>query len=201
MTDFGAIIQHGYIVDDVEETAREWAERVGVGPFYVLDRILMEQYFFRGVRMDVELRLSFGYWNGIQIELIQQLNDSDSLYRRAQRSSAGKLNHFATLVSDLDALLTSRQLHKRVIQNGSQPSGLKFAYLEEFLPGGLHLELMEPQENTLMAFAAMEKIALHWDGRHPVRPISDVAQDLARLSGACARDEGSQRRYTPARAT
>lgn len=181
MQGFGAVIQHGYIVDDVEETALEWAERLGVGPFYVLDRILMEQYFFRGERMDVELRLGFGYWNGIQIELIQQLNDSDSLYRRAQRNTAGKLNHFATLVSDLDELIAARRLQNRVIQHGNMPSGLKFVYLEEFLPGGLHLELMEPQENTLMAFAGMEKVALHWDGRDPVRAMSSIAQDLARL--------------------
>jgi hypothetical protein len=89
MQGFGSIIQHGYIVDDVEETALDWAQRLGVGPFYVLDRILMEQYYFRGVRMDVELRLGFGYWNGIQIELIQQLNDSDSLYRRAAPGADG----------------------------------------------------------------------------------------------------------------
>jgi hypothetical protein len=182
MQGFGAIIQHGYIVDDVEETAHDWAERLGVGPFYVLDRILMEQYYFRGVRMDVELRLGFGYWSGIQIELIQQLNDSDSLYRRAGRSTAGKLNHFATLVADLDGLVAASRLQNRVIQHGNMPSGLKFVYLEEFLPGGLHLELMEPQENTLMAFAGMEKVSRHWDGRDPVRPMGAIAQDLAQLS-------------------
>jgi hypothetical protein len=66
------------------------------------------------------------------------------------------------------------------------PSGLKFVYLEEFLPGGLHLELMEPQENTLMAFAGMEKVSHHWDGRDPVRPMGAIAQDLSQLSGESA---------------
>jgi hypothetical protein len=181
MTIFGAIMQHGYVVDDVETVAMEWAERVNAGPFYVLDRTLMDQYYFRGERMDVELRLGFGYWHGMQIELIQQLNDADTLYKRALRTSAGQLNHFATLVPDLETLLTSRQLHDRVIQHGHMPSGLKFAYLENYLPGGQHLELVQAQESTVMAFAGMQKAAARWDGRKPVRPISELAQDLAAL--------------------
>jgi methylmalonyl-CoA/ethylmalonyl-CoA epimerase len=180
---FGSVMQYGYIVADVERAAAEWAERVGAGPFYVLDRIRMEQYFFRGVRTDVELRLCFGYWNGIQVELIQQLNDTDTLYSRARQVSAGKLNHFATVVTDVDALLASRRLHNRVIHSGNLPSGLKFVYLEEYVPGGLHLELIEAQQSTLNAFAGMAKAAQHWDGRNPVRPASDLAQDLAALGG------------------
>jgi methylmalonyl-CoA/ethylmalonyl-CoA epimerase len=178
---FGPIMQHGYIVDDVEKAAVEWAERVDVGPFYVLDRILMDQYFFRGVRTDVELRLGFGYWQGIQIELIQQLNDADTLYSRALQASAGKLNHLATVVSDLDGLLASRGLQDRVVQRGNMPSGLKFVYLEEYLPGGLHLEVVEATESTLMAFAGMEKACRNWDGRNPVRPMSALGEDLARI--------------------
>jgi hypothetical protein len=179
---FGAIMQHGYIVEDVEKAAEEWAARVDVGPFYVLDRMRMDQYFFRGVRTDVELRLGFGYWHGIQIELIQPLNDADTLYRRALRGSAGKINHLATVVTDLDGLLASRRLENRVIQSGNMPSGLKFVYLEEYLPGGLHLELMEATESTLMAFAGMQKVCRTWDGRNPVRPMSALGQDLAALT-------------------
>jgi len=176
---FGAIMQQGYIVTDVAKAANEWAERVGAGPFYVIDRLAMSQYHFRGVRVDVEISLSFGYWHGIQIELIQPLGEADTLYHRAVRSSAGQLNHFATVVPDLDGLLDSRGLRSRVIQHGNMPSGLKFVYLEEYLPGGQHLELIEAHEATLGAFAAMEKASRQWDGRNPVRPMSALAQDLA----------------------
>jgi hypothetical protein len=141
----------------------------------------MEEYYYRGTRMAVELCLGFGYWHGIQIELIQPLNEADTLYRRALHSSAGKLNHVASVVSDLDGLLESRNLQQRVIQRGDMPSGLKFVYLEEYVPGGLHLELVQAQERTLLAFAGMEKAARYWDGRNPIRPISTLAQDLATL--------------------
>ncbi len=178
---FGPVMQYGYIVTDVEKSALEWVERAGVGPFYTLDRNRMEDYYYRGVRMPVEMRLAFGYWHGVQIELIQPLGEADSLYRRAVQTSAGKLNHLATVVSDLEGLLTRHALQDQVIQRGSMSSGVNFVYLEEYVPGGLHLELIEAPESTLAAFAGMEKSARHWDGRDPLRPITQLGTDLAAL--------------------
>ena len=180
-SEFGAIMQMGYIVNDVDEAAREWAARVGAGPFYLLDSMVFDQYYFRGKRMALEMRLAFGYWNHMQIELITPLNDADTLYSRALRKSPGKLNHCATVVADVDALLARHRLQDRVIQSGKMPTGLKFVYLEEYLPGGLHLELIEAQEATLMAFAGMEKASRHWDGEEPVRAITRLQDDLAAI--------------------
>ena len=126
---FGAVMQHGYIVTNAAAAAVEWAQRVGAGPFYVIDRMPMDQYFYRGVRTELELRLAFGYWEGLQIELIEPLGSADSLYSRALRDAPGKLNHCATVVSDIDRLLAQHGLHDRVIQSGKMPSGLKFVYL------------------------------------------------------------------------
>jgi len=180
---FGSIMQLGFVVHDVERAALEWAECSGAGPFYVLDRMEMDQYFYRGVRTPVALRLGFGYWGDMQIELIQPLSDTTTLYSDALQRSPGVLNHCATVVSDVDALVESRGLHGRVIQSGKMPTGVKFVYLEEFLPGGYHLELIEATENAMAGFAAMQSISQHWNGDRPVRPISDIGADMAALSG------------------
>lgn len=177
---FGRIMQHGYIVSDVEQMARQWAALVGAGPFYVIDT-KMDEYYYRGVRTPVELRLAFGYWGSIQIELIQPLDNADTLYARALRSSPAKLNHCATVVSDIDALLAARGLHSRILQSGSMPTGLKFVYLEEYLPDGSHLELIQPEGGALQAFEGMESVARNWDGVEPLRPASALAQDLSTL--------------------
>jgi hypothetical protein len=183
-SNFGTIMQHGYIVEDVAATARQWAERLGVGPFYILDRIAMDQYYYRGVRTDVELCLGFGYWGSIQIELIQPLSKTDTLYSRALRESPGQLNHCASQVKDLDALIASRKLEGRVIQSGHMPTGLKFVYLENYLPGGHHLELVQATDRALMAFAGMEKIAQRWDGTNPLRSMSALGADIAALAAS-----------------
>jgi hypothetical protein len=180
-SEFGTIMQLGYIVEDVEAAAAEWTARTGVGPFYVLDRNAMDECYFRGVRTPAELRLGFGYWGGVQVELVQPLNGGTGFYREALRDGAGRLNHCASVVTDLDALLDKHALRDRVVLSGLMPSGLKFVYLESYLPGGLHLELIQATPGTLGAFKGMEAIARQWDGRKPLRPMSDIAQDLAAI--------------------
>ena len=181
--EFGPVMQHGYIVEDVEKTAAQWIER-GIGPFYILGSNPMETYYYRGKQTFVDLKLGFAYWGSIQIELIQQLNDADTLYSRATRSTPGQLNHFASIISGLDDFLVRHKLESRVIQSGKMPSGVNFVYLEEFMPGGQHLELIEPSPAALGGFAGMEAIARNWDGKNPIRPMSALGDDLAALKAA-----------------
>jgi methylmalonyl-CoA/ethylmalonyl-CoA epimerase len=183
-TPFGQIMQHGYIVADVDKAAREWSERMNIGPFYVIDQTRLDEYYYRGKLTDLEMKLAFGYWGNIQIELIQPLSTTDTLYTRALKDEAGKLNHCATTVSDLDALIASHKLQGKEIQAGSMKSGVKFVYLDRWLPGGLHLEIVQQTKEGLMGNAAMEAVAQKWDGKNPVRPIAALGEDIARLQKA-----------------
>jgi hypothetical protein len=178
---FGQIMQHGYVVHDVEKAATEWATRVGVGPFYVFEHMVMEQSF-HDQRVEVHTRLAFGYWGDIQIELIQPLNAVETLYTQGLRDAPGKLHHVATIVTDLPGLLASRSLAGHVVQAGTMPTGLKFAYLNEYLPGHCHLELIQAPESALAGFAAMKAISAQWKNDRPVRPISELGADMAALS-------------------
>jgi hypothetical protein len=179
--DFGRIVQQGYVVADAEAAAREWAARTGAGPFYAVD-VQFDRYFYRGVPTPLSLRIVSGNWADMQIELIQPLS-GEGLYSSALRTDAGKLNHYACLVDDLDGVLARRGLQDRVLQAGEMPNGLKFVYLEGVIPGGLHLELIEPQDSTRMMFAGLEALARRWDGRNPVRSSDRLAEDLAGLGG------------------
>lgn len=180
----GDVFQQGYIVDDVAKSAQEWAERTGAGPFYVMDHLAMEHYYYQGVQTPVEMRLAFGYWGPMQIELIQPLGSAVSLYSDALKSGgAGKLNHCATVIDgDLDELLARYGLKDQIIHSGHMPTGLKFVYLGNYLPDGSHLELIQATEQAKMGFQGMQAIHAGWDGSSkPVRPITDLANDLANL--------------------
>lgn len=180
----GEIVQHGYVVTDAEKSAIEWFDRIGAGPFYMGD-VTLDNYVYRGVPTECELKIAIGYWGGIQIELIEPLNEADMLYTRALPAEAGKLNHFATHVSDLDALLESRNLKNRVLQSGAMlQSGVKFVYLENFMPGGHHLELIQAPESMLVSTAGMVAARSRWDGAKPVRPMTALAEDLAALNAS-----------------
>ena len=121
--DFGTIMQLGYIVEDVAATARHWAS-LGVGPFYMLEGQALDNYAFRGRPTELTMTMAFGYWGDIQVELITPVNDSDNLYTRALRQAPGKLNHYATVVTDLDGLLERHNLgEQQIVQSGAMSSG------------------------------------------------------------------------------
>ena len=180
-SDFGTIMQLGYIVGDVPAAARRWAD-LGVGPFYMLEGQELDNYYFRGELTELKMTMAFGYWGDIQVELITPVNDTDNLYTRALKDAPGKLNHYATIVADLDALLDAHNLgEQHIIQSGSMSSGVKFVYLDEFMPGGLHLELIQSPESAQQGFEGMKAVAKAWNGENPVRSMMSLGEDLAAL--------------------
>ncbi|WP_373083200.1 VOC family protein [Zhongshania sp.] len=178
---FGDIMQLGYVVEDLENAAHDWAARVGAGPFYLIESQTIDNYFYRGNPEEVELKLAFGYWGAMQIELIQPINKANTFYNEALQKGAGQLNHCATLIPNLDQLLTEHKLEDKLIHRGKMPTGLQFAYLENYLPGGQHLELIESQADTEAAFAGMQAAHKMWDGQDPLRPMTRLGDDLATL--------------------
>ena len=174
----GPVIQHGYVVDNVEHHAAQWVKAVGAGPFYVND-VVLENYRYGGRTADCPLRIAVGYWGNLQIELIQPMDNGDNLYNRVLPAENGKLNHCATHVADLEAVLEAGGLRDRVLQSGHVASGARFVYLEDYLPGGHHLELIQFPEGGQALFPLMAALASQWDGSNPIRPGSALREDLA----------------------
>lgn len=181
-TPFGPVMQLGYIVENIEKTALTWVEQVGAGPFYLLDSVTLDHYQFRGTESKLELALGFGYWNEMQIELIHPLSKEDSLYTHALRDAPGQLNHMATLVTDLEAALDENKLRDKVVQAGGMPDDQRFVYLERYLPGGFHLELLQAPQSTLGFFDMMQTVARHWQGGKPVRSVQSLMDDYNALN-------------------
>lgn len=179
---FGPIFQHGYVVHDAEKAALEWADRMGVGPFYIIDQKI-DDYVYRGQPMALELRIAMGYWGDVQLELIQQLSGGDTFYSAALEAAPGQLNHQAVLVGDVDVTIREMNLGQYVVHTGNLPM-IRFVYLENYLPDGLTLELIQADELARMSFGGAAAICRRWDGERPVRTHSDLASDLAKLRPA-----------------
>ena len=63
----------------------------------------------------------------------------------------------------------------------SPPKG----YLENYVPGGLRLEIIQPTKDACwLSMQGMMAVARSWDGRDPVRSPAALAQDLAGLGAA-----------------
>jgi hypothetical protein len=175
----GPVIQHGYVVADAEKSARAWTERTGVGPFYLVEQPV-DDYVFRGNHQNLTLRIAVSYWNDLQIELIQPIKGEETFYSEALRNEPEKLNHYAVLVPDIDAMVRNFQLERFVVQQGIIPS-VRFLYIEKYLPDQSVLEFMQVDQRALQGFEAIKAICRSWDGVKPIRAHDDLSHDIAAL--------------------
>jgi hypothetical protein len=180
----GPIMQHGYVVKDAENEARRWAEKLGVGPFYISESDV-ENYVYHGRPVKLRLKVAFSYWDGDQIELIQQISAEESLYSPAIRTAPGKLNHVAIRVADIDAAIRDLGAEQRVGHRGGGKD-MEFAYLENYMPDSSHLEFLRVAPHILASFDGVTAICRAWDGARPVRAIQDLMSDLGSLQKPAA---------------
>ena len=165
----GPIIQNGFVVDDWRKAALHWAERLGVGPFFVLEHVQFDECRYRGEATEIDMSVAIAYTGGYQIELVQQHNDAPSIYTEFLQHNAPGLQHVGTLVEDLDQALDANELRDRIIQDGRTAAGQRFAYVDTILHNGTMVELIEADAEMHKAFAYMRKAAEEWDGRDVIR--------------------------------
>lgn len=180
---FGPIVQQGYVVGDVVESAMLWAERMGVGPFYVVEQHI-EKCSYRGKPGTANFRSALSSWRDFMIELVEPLDSGDNWNSYSLKRNPERVNHHAALVPDIDAVLKDLKLERYVVYTADIP-GLRFAYLEEYLPDGTALELMQAKDSTWLEFSnALQAVCRGWDGTRPVRKIEELRADIAALRPA-----------------
>ena len=74
----GPVRQIGYVVTDLDQAMAGWLE-LGVGPWFVM-RGLPMQALYRGEPCETTLSVAWSNSGEMQIELIQQLDDTPSIF-------------------------------------------------------------------------------------------------------------------------
>lgn len=168
----GPVMQNAFVVPDLEHAIGHWTQIMGVGPFFLFERIAFTEYVFRGRAVQpMALTIAIAYWGDLQIELIRQLDDSPSIYTEFQAAHGSGLHHMGVMSHALDAELAElARRGVRPVQQGSLP-GMRFAYIAtDHHPGGM-IELIEATRGAQALFERMREAARSWDGRDPVRRV------------------------------
>ncbi len=169
MTAIGPIMQNGFVVRDWREAAMHWANRLGVGPFFVLEHVAFDECRYKGEPVDLDITVAIAYTGGYQIELVQQHNDAPSIYTEFLACNEPGLQHVGAVVDDLDTALDENGLRPHIIQDGRTTAGQRFAYVDTVLHNGTMVELIEADEAMRKGFAYMQRAAEAWDGSDPIR--------------------------------
>jgi len=169
---FGPIRQNGYVVRDIDAALRHWTEVLGVGPFFLIDRVPIENFRYRGEPSPLEVSIALANSGALQIELIQQRNDAPSMYRDFLAAGYEGLQHVAFWPPDLDvALADAEKAGFSIGQSGEIGERGRFVYLAPEGHPGTVMELSEVSGAKGRFFEHIAGVARGWDGSEPVRPI------------------------------
>jgi methylmalonyl-CoA/ethylmalonyl-CoA epimerase len=166
---YGPIMQIAYVVDDFESALRFWTTTMGVGPFFRMDHVPFTGCKYQNRDTLIDISTAFAYWGDMQIELIHQHNDADTVFRAwLQRRSDG-VHHICVQVDDLERVRRdSVSRGGTIIQEAWMNGAGRFIYVD-LGQGYVEFAQLDPAFTHL--FGYMRRAATSWDGTNPVRPI------------------------------
>ena len=167
----GAVRQVGYVVRDLDRTIADWLA-MGVGPWFTI-RGQKQNVLYRGEPCAVTVSLAFANSGDLQIELIQQEDDTPSVFTEYLASGHAGVHQLAWWTTDFPAALESaRALGWPVVWSGGEAGrSACFAYLEPPAGPAPIVELMELTPAAEGLATLVRKAAQGWDGATPVRPL------------------------------
>jgi Glyoxalase/Bleomycin resistance protein/Dioxygenase superfamily len=166
------IIQLAYIVDDIHTSMGLYTQQLGIGPWFLFKNFAFETLTYRGQPSELSIDLALGYSNGMMFELIQQNDDTPSVYLETFKKRGWGFHHWGVkaLPSQYDSMVCN------FLDKGYALAiecvvgvGSRAAYMDpgDELAGMIEIIEVTPVVEGL--FAQMELASVDWDGADPVR--------------------------------
>ena len=164
------LVQLGFVVDDVVDSASRWADLFGVGPFVVLPRIDVP-CTYRGAPSGVEMQVAYAQAGPVQIELIAQSCDRPSVFRDI--AACGTAFHqLCTLTAHYDEKKEYYASAGLELVSEIVIPGQRVAYFGTYEEFGFVTEVAEQSDEFLERLDDMARTCAAWDGRDPVRILT-----------------------------
>jgi methylmalonyl-CoA/ethylmalonyl-CoA epimerase len=134
------------VVRDCEAAQRQFAERLGAGPFLSVGEASFEAALVHGKPTPFALRIAFGALGGVVLELLEPLDDR-SPHAEFLAANGEGLHHLAFLVTDFDAKLASVRAADpgtNLLVDGTGPGNpVRWVYLDGGASRGTVIELLD----------------------------------------------------------
>ena len=166
------IIQNSWVVTDMDAAMRHWVETTGVGPFFVVKGVTLEDQRYRGkpAAKSIEVTFALAQAGDIQIELVDQHNDVRSAYRDLIPAGQSGFHHMAIYSQEYDADLSDYTGAGFEVAFSGAFAGKRFCYVDTSKPIGYMIEIIEASDAQAGFFAKIADAAKNWDGSDPIRP-------------------------------
>jgi hypothetical protein len=169
--------QSAWVVDDIYETANLWAEKTGIGPFFVAEygEGALIDTLYRGAPSTLTMKTALAQAGKMQIELIQPTGDMPSAYRDTVPMGRTAFHHIALWSSDVEAGIAGyEEKGFEVATRGNAAGIVQFAYIDTSAVFGHMIELVEKNDIIQGIFDSVATAAIGWDGSEPVRDFPEL---------------------------
>ncbi|MGH6787812.1 MAG: VOC family protein [Novosphingobium sp.] len=167
----GPVMQLAWLPSDFDAALRHWTETMGVGPFFLMENIALEDMRYRGQPTGAIFSLALSYWGDIQIELIRPENDAPSIYT-GEYAVRDRLHHVCLLVEDIaDAYAACTEYGAEVLIEAKVGESGAVIYADPGGGPGSLVEILQTQPGTAELFGMIKQAAANWDGSDPLRKL------------------------------
>lgn len=166
------LTQNAYVVRDIRESMNMWMDNFGVGPFFLMNNIVVDDVTYRGKPAELELSAAIAYSGNVQIELIVQHSDGPSAYRDVVPKGQEGFHHICTYPDDYDAELARFEAagFPAATTGLVKSSGTRFCYMDAREKLNCMIELVDMPGGPMKVWAPLKEIADNWDGKtDPIR--------------------------------
>lgn len=168
----GKVMQLAYRPKDFEGAIRYWVEVMGVGPFFVLENITMDNMKFRGQPTECHFSIALAYWGDMQIELLKCDGGGPSIYN-SEYGVFDQLHHVCIIVPDMNEVRrVCAEAGAEVIMEGKAGGSGEAIYVDPGMGPGHLVEFYQYAPGNDQMFAMMQDAAKTWDGTDPVRKLT-----------------------------
>jgi len=178
----GQVFQLGFIVPDVDASMRFYAETLRIGPFSCSRGFRAPDGWYRGGTDMPELSIAHAYNGRLFIELIQQHDDTPSVYKEHIDKFGYGLHHMGLAIAPEDYDATLQKFYDNGFENvftDNLPGGVRIRYLGPKGEGALealkskagvcYYECVEFHDGEQTMFKSMAEAYATWDGKTLLR--------------------------------
>ena len=167
---FGPLRQMGFVVRDIDKAMRHWIEVCGVGPWFLAEKLPLYGFWYKETPYpDIHLSIALANSGEVQLELIEQRDETPSMYRDFLAAGREGLQHWSSWPLDYHERLGRAVKEGWTIgQRGESPRGPFVYFLDEGHPGTV-IEMAELTPTRRHIFDAVRAAAVDWNGGDPIR--------------------------------
>ena len=165
----GPVMQIAFVPKDFDAAVRYWTETMGIGPFFLMENIQLENMRYLGEPSECVFSIAIAYWGDMQIEIIRQEDDAPSIYRGQE---GGALHHTCVLTGNIeDARQIAEASGAKILVEGKVAPDGAVLYVDTGGGSGSIVEILQMSTGSEGLFAMIKSASIGWDGSEPLRKL------------------------------